>query len=229
MPRSKDAVVVFSGGQDSTTCLGLAIQKFGADRVQAIGFNYGQRHLVELNQANKIAKMLGVDFYTVEMPFLPKIVGSALTNKVDRIEEPHERLTNLPASFVPARNALMLTISHAAAQELGAQELYTGVCQTDFSGYPDCRDEFIRMLERTLNIGYQSQIAIITPLMFINKAATYDLADKCGILPIVLDHSHTCYEGDRSERHDWGFGCGECPACKLRAKGWDEYLENYVQ
>lgn len=226
---SKDAVVVFSGGQDSTTCLGIAVKKFGADRVHAVGFNYGQRHAVELRQAQKIAEILGVSFNTVDLPFLPKIVTSALTNNIDKVADAHERLTNLPASFVPARNALMLTIAHAMAQELGAQELYTGVCQTDFSGYPDCRDVFIRQLERTLNTGYESQIAIVTPLMFINKAATWHLAETVGILPLIIEHSHTCYEGDRSERHDWGFGCGECPACKLRAKGWDEYLENFVE
>jgi 7-cyano-7-deazaguanine synthase len=228
LDSKKDAVVVFSGGQDSTTCLGLAIKVFGADRVQAIGFNYGQRHAVELRQAEVIAGKLGVDFYTVDLPFLPKMVTSALTNTVDRVSEQHSRLKSLPASFVPARNALMLTISHAAAQELGAQQIYTGVCQTDYSGYPDCRDVFIRQLERTLNAGYESNIEIITPLMFINKAATFKLAADADVLGVVLDHSHTCYEGDRSERHDWGFGCGECPACKLREKGWNEYIEHFA-
>lgn len=227
MQQGKKAVVVFSGGQDSTTCLGMAVKKHGADAVHAVGFNYGQRHAVELVQAQKIAGELGVSFEVVPLPLINKFT-SALTNTVDDVSKPHARMANVPASFVPVRNALMLTLAHGIAQELGAEEIWTGVCQTDYSGYPDCRAEFIAQLAHALNAGYNSRIVFQTPLMYINKAATFRLAAEAGVLELVIQESHTCYNGVRADDgpdHDWGHGCGECPACKLRAKGWEEYLE----
>lgn len=216
------AVVIFSGGQDSTTCLGWATTKY--NEVVAIGFKYGQKHSVEIEQAKKICDKLGVEYYLIDISFFGDLVDSALTHN-GNINEAHSRLKHLPASFVPNRNALFITLAHAFAQKIGANILVTGVCETDYSGYPDCRLEFINKIEDALNKGSEVSISIETPLMFRNKAETFLLAEQVGVLDLVIEESHTCYNGDRSKKNSWGFGCGECPACKLRAKGFEEYKQ----
>jgi len=222
MDTVNTALVVLSGGQDSVTCLGIALKRF--EKVYTIGFSYGQKHKIELEQARKICDRLCLPFQLMEIPALEELADSALTTDGD-VTKPHHRNSALPASFVPNRNALFLTIAHAYAQKIGAEFIYTGVCQTDYSGYPDCRFDFIRRLQVTLNIGYQTSIKILTPLMYLTKAATFSLAEDAGVLDVVLELSHTCYNGNREDSHAWGYGCGECPACVLRAKGYTEYLQ----
>lgn len=225
MKHEKHAVVLLSGGMDSAVCLAHAITK--NDQVFPIAFDYNQRHKIELESAHEIAEGFGLRLLTVELPPF-SFVTSALTQS-GNITSPHPHREGLPASFVPGRNALFLTIAHAYAQELCADNkpefmrIYGGMCQTDYSGYPDCRLSFIRRLEEALSIGYEASFPIITPLMHKTKAETFAMADELGCLEIILEQTHTCYEGDRSTRHDWGYGCGECPACKLRAKGWSEF------
>lgn len=217
----KTAVVVLSGGQDSVTCLGVALKEY--DKVYAIGFRYGQKHNVELIQAAKVCEKHNVEFVIHDIPSLALLGDSALTTDGD-VSQKHHRDATLPASFVPNRNALFLVIAHAFAQKVGAETLITGVCQTDYSGYPDCRQAFISQLERALNIGYNTSIIIETPLMYMNKAETFVMAQQCGFLEDVIELSHTCYNGERTERHDWGYGCGKCPACELRKKGYEEFI-----
>lgn len=221
----RPAVVVLSGGQDSMTCLALALSRHAI--VYAVSFDYGQRHAVELEQAEKIAKNANVPFRLVDVRSFGELVTSALTDTSDTDDESvsgqHPRNDNLPASFVPNRNALFLTIAHAVAQEVEAGYLYTGVCQTDYSGYPDCRHNFIMAMETALNIGYETDISIVTPMMYLDKAETFAMADRLGVLSDVIELSHTCYNGDRSP-HEWGAGCGHCPACKIRARGYTEFV-----
>lgn len=219
--RSQPAMVVLSGGQDSVTCLGLALHRH--DKVYACSFHYGQKHKVELFQARTIADRMKVPHSVIDLAFLASLVTSELMNPDGDFSQGHAYKPGLPASFVPTRNALFLTLAHAQAQETRCGYIYTGVCQTDYSGYPDCREEFIRALEHALNVGYQTDIKIITPMMFLDKAETFQLADDVGCLQTVLEDSHTCYHGDRSMRHDWGYGCGECPACVLRVNGYYEF------
>lgn len=224
---NEPALVVLSGGQDSVTCLGLALSlhlSLSPDNVKAIGFIYGQQHSIEIECAKELCAELNVEYKVIDISFLGDLVTSALTGD-GSVSDRHPRHKNLPASFVPNRNALFLTIAHAYAQEFGARTIYTGVCQTDYSGYPDCRHMFIQQLQATLNRGYQTRIAIETPLMDINKAATFKLAEKIGFLHHVINGSHTCYEGDHISMNPWGYGCGECPACELRANGYAEFLE----
>lgn len=218
------ALVVHSGGQDSTTCLGWALDMF--DKVEAVTFVYGQRHDIELVCARSVCQTVGVKQHVVDMRhFFPAIVESALLERDSDIREVHRANSDLPASFVPNRNAMFLTAAHALAQKIGADHLITGVCQTDYSGYPDCRAEFIAALTNTLNLGAGTNIAIHAPLMYLTKAETFAMADEIGFLETVVETSHTCYEGDRSVRHQWGYGCGSCPACELRRKGWEEFWE----
>ena len=223
--KNESAVVVLSGGQDSVTCLGLALSKY--KRVYAIGFNYNQKHEIELAQAAKICKFHEVPFVVMSIPMLAELGDSALIKDTEYkdVSAAHHANAELPASFVPNRNALFLTTAHAYAQKVGAKHLYTGVCETDYSGYPDCRREFINKLEEALNTGYLTDIRIHTPLMRLNKAQTFKLAEDVGFLETVVLDSHTCYNGDRTNVHDWGAGCGKCPACELRAKGYEEFLE----
>lgn len=222
---NKKCLVVLSGGQDSVTCLGYALKMFTS--VAAISFAYDQRHAVELESAAALCKKYKVPHKLVDMGRLvADLVTSALTD--DRADDEsvkgvHPANDRLPASFVPGRNALFLTLAHAHAQEIGAQAIMAGMCQTDFSGYPDCRDAFIRALDHALNIGYETKIQILTPLMHLTKAQTFGLAEEVGFLEEVLENSHTCYNGDHETRHEWGYGCGTCPACELRKKGWEEY------
>lgn len=242
------AVIVFSGGQDSTTVLGMA--RAAGFECYAIAFDYGQKHAVELRQARKIALALDVPLTIVDAKAFGDLVGSksALLHSGASVSDqsPLAHMpAGIPASFVPNRNALFLTMAHGYAQVIGADTVWTGVCETDFSGYPDCRGQFIRALESALNIGYQTKIQIVTPLMHETKARTFLLAEQAGVLDLVIDESHTCYNGVRagdkvpfdsgadieyieSKMHEWGHGCGECPACLLRAKGWEEY-KNLVQ
>lgn len=217
---STPAVVVMSGGQDSVTCLGVALSTH--QKVYAITFLYGQRHAIELSQATKICEKFNVEQKVVDASFLGEMVTSALTGEGE-VALAHDHNPDLPASFVPNRNALFLTMAHAYAQEVGAKHIYTGVCQTDYSGYPDCRAQFVNELQTALNTGYLTEIRFVTPLMHLTKAETFALAKMKGFLEVVLEDSHTCYEGDRTQHHEWGYGCGECPACKLRKKGYEEF------
>lgn len=215
-----DAVVLLSGGQDSTTCLGWAKNRY--NDVYAVGFEYGQKHAIELECAKTVADILGFSFESFTIPALEQLADSALTTNGD-VNVKHHRNTELPASFVPNRNALFLTIAHAYAQKKDCAHIVTGVCQTDYSGYPDCRGRFISALENTLNLGYETNIQIITPLMRLSKAEIFAMAQREDCLDTVIDYSHTCYNGSRDTKHDWGYGCGECPACELRCKGYLEY------
>jgi 7-cyano-7-deazaguanine synthase len=237
----KKVVVIFSGGQDSTTCLYWAYKKFGKENVEAMTFNYGQKHSVELDQAKKICEMNGTKLTIVDISFLGTIVESALTSNGDVNEK---NAQGLPASFVPNRNQLFITLAHSYAQKIGAKNLVTGVCQTDYSGYPDCREEFIYEIQRATNLGAfgaiidehgtilpgtNDAIIIHTPLMDLTKAETFKLAKQVNALDEVIEHSHTCYNGDRSNKHEWGYGCDNCPACELRKKGWKEYKQSLIK
>lgn len=219
------AVVVLSGGQDSMTCLAIALSRH--HDVYTVSFDYGQRHRVELEQAALIAERAGVPHRIVDVRSFGELVTSALTATSDVDDESvnghHPNKPALPASFVPNRNALFLVIAHAIAQEVGAGYIYTGVCQTDYSGYPDCRQAFVSMLEDALNIGYETNISLITPMMNVTKAETFAIADRLGVLQDVIELSHTCYNGDRT-LHEWGAGCGHCPACQLRERGYTEFV-----
>lgn len=215
------AVVIFSGGQDSMTCLYWAVKQYGIENVAAITFAYRQKHEVEVRQAERVCRMEGITQCIVDIGFLNDIVDSAMLTHGD-VNVLNEK--GLPASFVPNRNQLFITLAHSYAQKIGADVLVTGVCQTDYSGYPDCRDKFINSIEKVTNYGSQTEIKIHTPLMFLTKAQTFDLAYTLGVLDTVIKHSHTCYNGDRQTKHAWGYGCGTCPACELRAKGYSEFL-----
>ncbi|MDH4224197.1 MAG: 7-cyano-7-deazaguanine synthase QueC [Deltaproteobacteria bacterium] len=213
------ALVIFSGGQDSTTCLGWAKNRY--PQVEALSIDYGQKHRVELTQAAKIARRLGVAHHVLEAEFFGRMVKSALTHPGD-VGGAHQDHPGLPASFVPNRNAFFLTLAHAWAQTAGAGVLVMGVSQTDYSGYPDCREEFITAMGRALNLGAEVDIVMEAPLLHLTKAQTFALAQKEGVLAEVLELSHTCYNGVET-MNPWGRGCGDCPACGLRRKGWEEY------
>ncbi|HVJ65129.1 MAG TPA: 7-cyano-7-deazaguanine synthase QueC [Bdellovibrionota bacterium] len=218
---SGSALMIFSGGQDSTTCLYWAIKKY--DHVEAITFDYRQRHRTELDCAQRICEKLAIPQKIVNIDFLSTFHKNALTS--DEVEVSHEGgLNNLPSTFVPGRNALFFTIGAALAVSRGIDTLVSGVCQTDYSGYPDCRDDFVRAQEKTLSLAMGSPIYIETPLMHLTKAETFRLAADLGELKSVVEDSHTCYEGDRTQLHAWGYGCGKCPACELRRRGFEEFL-----
>ncbi len=214
----KKAVVVFSGGQDSTTCLVQALKEF--DEVHAITFDYGQRHKLEIEVALQLAKQLGVTAHKVmDVSLLNELAISSLTR--DDIPVSHELQANgLPNSFVPGRNILFLTLAGIYAYQIGATTVITGVCETDFSGYPDCRDEFVKAMNQALAKGMDLPLMIRTPLMWLNKAETWALADQLGALDLVRHQTLTCYNGLI------GDGCGECPACGLRQAGLKAYLDN---
>ncbi|MEY4571384.1 MAG: Cellulophaga phage phiSM [Bacteroidota bacterium] len=218
----KKGVVIFSGGQDSTTILFWAIKMLGVENVEAITFAYGQKHSIEVEQSKIICDLLKVKQTIVDISFLNTLVESALTSNGD-VNEINAK--GLPASFVPNRNQLFITLAHAYAQKINAQWLVTGVCQTDYSGYPDCRHNFIQEIEKASNLGSDSNISIQTPLMYLNKKETWALANELGCLKWVVELSHTCYNGNRLKFNDWGYGCGECPACELRKKGYYEYIQ----
>ncbi len=219
--KKKSALVVFSGGQDSTTCLGWAKNRY--DFVETITFDYHQKHSVEIEQAKKIAKLMSVPNYVLEINIFAQLNDSALIDGSLDINARHKKRPHLPASFVPNRNAVFFTTAHAYAQKAGLDHIITGINQTDYSGYPDCRMPFIKTLEKALNLGSESEIKFLYPLIYLSKAQTFKLAEEEGVLDIVIKETHTCYNGDRNVFHPWGYGCDECPACKLRKKGWVEY------
>ena len=217
------ALVVFSGGQDSTTCLGWAKNRF--EYVESITFDYGQKHRVEIAQAEKIANILGIKNTLLSLDAFSQLNDSALIDSTQDIGAHHRTHTNLPASFVPNRNAIFFTLAHAFAQKQGINHIIIGVNQTDYSGYPDCREPFVKALELALNLGSEANITFHYPLMHLTKAETFELSDKEGVLELVLNESHTCYNGNHEEKHAWGYGCGECPACILRKQGWESYAK----
>ena len=225
------ALMLFSGGQDSTTCLAWALSRY--EHVETIGFDYGQRHAVELAcRAPVIASITAAfpqwaqrlgDDHVVSLDLLKAIGDTALTSDV-AIEM---NANGLPNTFVPGRNILFLTVAAAIAYRRGIGTLVTGVCETDYSGYPDCRDEFVKALQVALNLGMARQFSLETPLMWIDKAATWRMAYQLGgdvLLDIIREQTHTCYLGDRSQRHAWGYGCGTCPACELRKNGYARFI-----
>jgi 7-cyano-7-deazaguanine synthase len=224
---TETALVLFSGGQDSATCLAWALDRF--DHVETLGFDYGQRHAVELECRAGFrdglpaidpgwAAKLGPD-HTLKLDALAAVSDTALT----RDTEIAMAENGLPNTFVPGRNILFLTFAAALAYRRGLRHIVGGMCETDFSGYPDCRDDTIKALQVTLNLGMDRRFVLDTPLMWLDKAQTWTLAENLGggaLVDMVVERTHTCYLGDRSQRHDWGYGCGTCPACELRAKGW---------
>lgn len=226
------AVVLFSGGQDSATCLAWALDRY--DRVETIGFHYGQTHAVEMTVRNTLrekfarlksewARRLGDD-HVYDATVIGAISHSVLTGSTEALL----RNEHLPDTFVPGRNLVFLTLTAALAYRRGLRHIITGVCETDFSGYPDCRDDTIKALQVAVNLGTEANFVIHTPLMWIDKAQTWALANKIGgdaLVQVIQDDTHTCYRGERSQRHDWGYGCGQCPACQLRANGWLRYSD----
>ncbi|MEJ2762737.1 7-cyano-7-deazaguanine synthase QueC [Photobacterium sp. MCCC 1A19761] len=217
----RKAVVVFSGGQDSTTCLIQAMAQF--DEVHCLTFDYGQRHKLEIEVAESICRELGIAAHKVmDVGLLNELAISSLTR--DNIPVSHELQDNgLPNSFVPGRNILFLTLAGIYAYQIGADTVITGVCETDFSGYPDCRDEFVKSLNQSLVLGMDRPLNIATPLMWLNKAETWALADQCGKLEFVREKTLTCYNGVI------GDGCGDCPSCDLRRAGLEDYLNNQTE
>lgn len=216
MMENNKCMVVFSGGQDSTTCLLKEIEVRGAENVRALIFNYGQRHKVEIDHALWIANELGVKADVVSVKELNDLAENALTRPEIAVKA--GKNGDLPSTFVDGRNMLFLTYAAIFAKRLGIHDIVTGVCETDFSGYPDCRDVFIKSLNVTLNLAMDYQFRIHTPMMWLTKADEWEMADKMGKLEFVRDHTHTCYNGVEG-------GCGECPACKLRNRGLEEYLK----
>lgn len=215
--KQDKALVVFSGGQDSTTCLFWAMQQFA--EVEAVTFQYGQRHALEIECAKDIANELGILHHLLDMSLLGQLAPNALTRTDIDVQEGKEG--ELPNTFVPGRNLLFLSFAGVLASQIGAKHLVTGVCETDFSGYPDCRDIFIKSLNVTLNLSMDQTFVIHTPLMWINKAETWALADELGAFEFVRNKTLTCYNGVMAD------GCGECPACKLRLQGMQQFLQTH--
>lgn len=228
MPEA--ALVLFSGGQDSATCLAWALERF--DLVETVGFDYGQRHAVELtcrdgvlrglrHELPALAPRLGAD-HMVDLTGFGRISETALTRQAEiRMAD-----DGLPNTFVPGRNLLFFTAAAAIAYRRGLRHLVGGMCETDYSGYPDCRDDTLKALQVTLNLGMASRFVLHTPLMWLDKAATWRLAETLGgaaLVDLIRRETHTCYQGERGVLHDWGHGCGTCPACALRAAGWQGY------
>jgi 7-cyano-7-deazaguanine synthase len=225
------ALVLFSGGQDSTTALAWALDRF--DAVETVGFDYGQRHRVEMEcrlaireklpaLASTYAERLGPD-HVVDLKALGAISETALT----RESEIAFAETGLPTTFVPGRNLIFLTFAAALAYRRNLKHIVLGVCETDYSGYPDCRDDTIKAMQVSLSLGLDRRLVLHTPLMWRDKAQTFSLAQELGgqaLLDLVIEESHSCYLGDRTTRHGWGYGCGHCPACDLRANGFAAYL-----
>ena len=230
MALSDSALVLFSGGQDSTVCLAWALERFV--RVETVGFAYGQRHAVELDvrprvrsavatQSQKWGERLGED-HVVRIDALAEISETALTRDV----EIEIAKSGLPTTFVPGRNLVFFSFAGAVAYRRSINHIVAGMCETDFSGYPDCRDDTIKAVQLALSLGMDRRFVIHTPLMWIDKAGTFALAKEIGgaaLVEVILAETHTCYRGDRKHRHAWGFGCGECPACRLRAAGYEKW------
>jgi 7-cyano-7-deazaguanine synthase len=230
MTDPRTALVLFSGGQDSTTCLAWALDRH--DRVETLGFDYGQRHRIELDcrvtVREEIARRfphwgqrLGED-HLLDLSLLGQISDTALT--AERAIE--MQANGLPNTFVPGRNLLFLTFAATLAYRRGASVLVGGMCETDYSGYPDCRDNTIKATQVALSLGLDQPMTIETPLMFLTKAQTWALSERLGgeaLNALIVEHTHTCYLGERGALHPWGHGCGQCPACELRARGWEAY------
>ena len=233
MMRGMDgALVLFSGGQDSTTCLAWALDRFSP--VETIGFDYGQRHRVELDCRDGLRAGLAAlqprwgarlgSGHTVALDALADISETALTREI-AIEADGDALPN---TFVPGRNLMFLTFAAALAYRRGLRHLVGGMCETDYSGYPDCRDDTVKAMQLALNLGMERRFVIHTPLMWIDKAATWRLAAQLGgaaLVALIREKTHSCYRGDRSARHEWGYGCGDCPACRLRAAGYRRFRD----
>lgn len=228
---SDRAIVLFSGGQDSTTCLAWALDRFEA--VDTVGFDYGQRHRIELTCRSAVLDALRRDFpkwanrlgadHVLGLGVLGKVSETALTRDVAITLSQQ----GLPSTFVPGRNLVFMTFAAALAYRTGSRHLVAGVCETDYSGYPDCRDDAMKALQVALNLGMQSRFVVHTPLMWIDKAMTWALAQTLGGAPLVdliRERTHTCYLGDRTELHTWGYGCGKCPACELRRAGYEQFV-----
>ena len=229
-PIADTALVLFSGGQDSATCLAWALSRY--QRVETLGFDYGQRHAIELTRRPALlsalralqpewAARLGED-HLLDLSLLGEISDTALTRDTEIVMQEN----GLPTTFVPGRNLLFITVAAALAYRRGLRVVVGGMCETDYSGYPDCRNDTLKALETALQLGMQSDITLQTPLMWLNKAATWSLAESLGgdaLVELIRTDTHTCYLGERGELHDWGYGCGQCPACELRARGYAEY------
>ena len=227
---AQKAIVLFSGGQDSTVCLAWALERFS--RVETIGFDYGQRHAIELSVRARLREKMAAlnsgwaarlgDDHMIKLDALAAISDTALTRQT-AIEIAD---SGLPTTFVPGRNLMFFCFAGALAYRCGARHLVAGMCETDYSGYPDCRDDTVKAMQVALSLGLDKRVAIHTPLMWIDKAGTFALAVEIGgeaFLDLLIEDSHSCYLGDRSKRHDWGYGCGTCPACQLRAQGFAKF------
>jgi 7-cyano-7-deazaguanine synthase len=231
--RQRGALILFSGGQDSTTCVAWALERYR--RVETVGFDYGQRHAIELQVRAQVLdglralspswkERLGAD-QLIDLKVLGQLSDTALTGDAEIMMQAN----GLPNTFVPGRNLLFLTLAAALAYRRGLDVLVGGMCETDYSGYPDCRDETIRSLQTTINLGMATSMAIETPLMWLDKAQTWQLAGTLGgdaLVELVRTQTHTCYLGERGALHPWGYGCGLCPACELRARGYRAYVES---
>lgn len=226
----KSALVLFSGGQDSTTCLADALSRF--ERVETLGFDYGQRHRIELDVRLQVIERLRQDFpqwaarlgedHLLKLDVLAQVSESSLTQDIAFAMQAN----GLPNTFVPGRNLLFITLAGALAYRRGLEVIVTGVCETDYSGYPDCRDDTMKAMQLALSLGMDRRLVIDTPLMWIDKAQTWAMAERLGgqaLVQLIIEATHTCYEGERGQLHAWGHGCGRCPACELRAKGWARY------
>jgi 7-cyano-7-deazaguanine synthase len=237
-PMHTTALVLFSGGQDSTTCLAHALSRYA--RVETVAFDYGQRHHVELESRLNVLREIKAQFpqwapklgedHLLDLAVLGKVSETSLTRDTAFKME----ASGLPNTFVPGRNLLFLTLAAALAYRRGLQVIVTGVCETDYSGYPDCRDDTMKAMQLALSLGMDQRFLIETPLMWIDKAATWELARDLGtqsgvpdggqaLVDLIVEHTHTCYLGDRVHRHAWGYGCGTCPACELRARGFEKF------
>ena len=231
LPTSTDsALVLFSGGQDSTVCLAWALERFA--RVETVGFDYGQRHAVELEVRPRLRDGLAAlradwkarlgDDHMIKLDALAAISDTALTRET-AIEIAG---SGLPTTFVPGRNLIFFCFAGALAYRRGARHIVAGMCETDYSGYPDCRDDTVKAMQVALTLDLDKRVTLHTPLMWIDKAATFAMAETlggAGLLDLVIEDSHSCYVGDRADRHAWGYGCGDCPACILRAKGFETF------
>lgn len=217
------SIVVLSGGQDSITTAYAAARE--SNLVGAIHFRYGQRHAIEREAAEWTVQDLGIPLQVCDVKALGQLGNSALVDGgVGDIGAAHPSLASLPASFVPGRNLIFLTLAAAYAMKVGATQVWTGVCEADYSGYPDCRGTTLDALQAALRLGMDfPDVELVAPLLTLSKAATFALADELGVLPVIIERSHTCYEGDRATRHPWGYGCGACPACRVRERGWLEF------
>jgi 7-cyano-7-deazaguanine synthase len=232
MTLPNGALVLFSGGQDSTTCLAWALSRY--EKVETIGFDYGQRHAIELTMRPALLQKLRAlsadwnrrlgDDHLIDLSLISKISDTAMTQEIEITMQEN----GLPNTFVPGRNLLFMTVAATVAYRRGLNVLVGGMCETDFSGYPDCRNDTMQSLQTTLNLGMATQLAIETPLMWIDKAATWQMARELGgdpLVELIREDTHTCYLGERGVLHDWGYGCGKCPACELRARGYAQFAD----